>query len=165
MERYWQANKATAEKVRAFFTEENAMINRACEVAKKMGATGTKVLTKRTFGELRVVGFIFSKPPDKKGWLAIKGVEGGYGPRNSRSKEAKEIRQVFDELRSFAKAETEELVFPPKTDRFVHDDRGLIYHGVGVVVRGKNVFFKADAQFSLRGCKRITDVQFEKMTA
>ncbi len=156
MSRYWKADKATSTKIIAMLDEWYDTIKRGCKLAKSVGATD-KVLTADVgFGALAVVGFIFKDESkvDRKQFVRLKHHSTGWRARHNKS----ELSKAFSDLRSYCKSDTADLIGMEMFD-------GLSFTTPGINVVGGVVYLVTNDKLKqAKGCTRITDVQFERIT-
>ncbi len=155
MSKFWKADAATSKKVIAMLNEWYETIKRAVKLAKRCGATD-KILTGQAgFGRLYVCGFIFKDESkiDKKLFVRLKNSDMGWRVRHGKSELAKEFYGLHSDL----KTDIANLIGMKTFDGLSFSTPGVSIHN-GVAYISTN-----DSTKNAKGCKRISDVQYEKI--
>jgi len=127
----------------------------ARKLAKQYGAKGLY----ESFGpqgDPYVKCFAFDSPPDPKLFVKMKGAEDAWRPR-ART----ELEKLFEKFHSQAAAKTMKLTGVKPKLEFV--GTGFAMHTIGIRIVGKVAYLTTSTNAS-RGCKRISDIEFEKAT-
>lgn len=150
---FWKCDLKTSAEIIASWKDWRKKIAKAQKIAKSIGAVC--VYFSSSFGAPLVSGFQFKEPP-AKGFKKLKGTTDGYAPRSGTELE-KEIR----ELQCWAIDVAAKVT---GIERFGSDeDAGLVLTGIGLSIYGKTVYLSTKGA-PKKGCKRISDLEFEKAT-
>ena len=153
--RYWKANKQTAEKIKGCLQEWKGIIDKACSLSKKHGGRG-KIFTVSSWGNMFVAAFAFAEGKvDEKLFVRVKGTDNGWRPR--RSRKPSELCKQFDDLRCPVQSNIMKLIG-------MKDMKGMEIRTPGVKVVENDVYIITPDDVNAKGCKRISDIQFEKAT-
>ena len=152
MLRYWKANKDTAKQITAFMSEWDDVKKAACKLARKVGATTRTYRGGYTTLEIQAFRFKDESKIDTTQWCRLKGTHDGWRPRRNGS----ELQKPFAKLRSDFMGKIMDLIgmnlFGPN----------LRCSTPGIAVVGDDVFLVTPADVNVKGCRRITDVQYER---
>lgn len=156
MNRYWKADAATSKKIIALLNQWDAVAAKARKLALRHGAT-TKLYTTSGFATRYVSGFIFKDKSmvDRKLFVPLKDTSDGWRPRRIKNST---LCKEFEELKSDFMADVMRLIGIPLFN-------GAKWHTPGIAISGKTVYLTThNGLKSAKGCKRISDVAFEKAT-
>lgn len=152
--KFWKADKVTSAKIIELMKQRQAVFAKARKMAKRLGADPKKVYySDSPFGVTTVSGFVFEVPPPTNQWIRLKGTNDGWCPR-SRS----ETHTEMHELKSNAIGQICDLLgLEMISPQLTSNVPGI--HPVGDVV------YLQTRHGDPKGCKRITDIVFERATA
>lgn len=156
MSRYWKANADVSQKCIAALDEWAAIIKRGCKLAKKCGARDRVLTGSGGFGRMMVYGFVFKDQSkvDKKVFVRLKNSDTGWRPRHNKSELAKE----FYELYSDPKSTIADLIGMNQLNG------DLSFHTPGILIVGNTAYIETPDYVTAKGCKRISDIEFERVT-
>lgn len=156
MSKYWKADKSTSRKLAEIVSIWNDVICAGLDLSKEVGASDEKVVTADVgYGSRAIIGFIFDDESkvDRKQFVRLRNCENGWRPRRDKS----ELSRRFYDLRYNLFGAVCELI---GLEMFT----GLSLHTPGLAKSGDTYYVTThDAPDRLNGCKRITDVQYEKI--
>lgn len=155
--RYWRADAESSAKIVGWMDEWQRAIDAARQLAKSMGSKDVYT-SHGPGGDPYVAGFAFDQPPDKKQFVKLKGTDRGYRPRSGT-----DLDKQFDQFKCRAASETMKLVGIKMTLEFDEQAGGFCMPTVGINVVGKVAYLTTCANVA-RGCKRISDIEFERAT-
>lgn len=152
---YYKADKPTSAKIAALLDDIQAVKARAKKLTKEVGADLKMMYVSTSWGRYMVTAFSFKETPDPKLWVRVKGTD-GWRPRRLRNSD---LSKRFDALRSDALGQIEDLVGQP----FISKDG--YHHGVGVCMKNGVAYLQLSEDATGKGCRRISDLTYEKATA
>lgn len=154
---YWKAGERIAAICRRYSDARAEQFRSAKLLAKKYGANTRHVLSSRGFYSDRVTGFIFADESkvDTKAFRKCKYVADGWLPRLG----TKAGRAIDAELKSLDVDTLAELIKALGINCFTGD--GFFTPGIREV--GGDFYITLRGNMKPRGCKRISDLRFERI--
>lgn len=151
---FWKADSTTSKKIIELLNEWDRVLKEAKALAKSIGAN-PDVYTCNGFTIKYVSGFIFDDPykVDPKKFVRLKNTVDGWRPR-ARTDLDKQMKA----LRSDCVGDIMNLIGMKMFGS------GLTVRTPGVKVVGKDVFLVVPSGTTPKGCTRISDVEFEKLS-
>lgn len=153
---YWKADGPTSKRIIELVGQWDKVMKAAKALAKSIGADPKTIYTSNGFSVKYVSGFIFPDPSkvDPKKFVRLKNTTDGWRPR-ART----ELDKRMKELRTDCVGEIMALIGMKMFGS------GLSMHTPGVRVAGKDVYLTVPSRTIPKGCTRISDIEFEKLTA
>lgn len=153
--RYWKADSKTSAQIIEWVNDWNKKVRAARRLAKSIGA---ERLYLSSGTDPQVIGFAFASPPNRRLFVRLKNTLDGWKPRSG--------SELFVKIREFAceaQRKTMELVGIERGLEFV--DGGFQLTSVGIHVVGKTAYLSTRINTEkMRGCMRISDIQYERAT-
>lgn len=153
--RYYEAQGETLDKLREFGKAREAAVKRVRKLCREIGATEYAT----GFGGCPQ-WFAFKEPPDPKVWKKHK--EGNlYAPRLS-TKVGRELKQRMRDLYVPGGDEVAKII---RMQTFGSVDGGIGWRTPGLNVVCDRYIIEVPDDVEAKGCKRISDVEYEQLTA
>lgn len=157
--RYWKADKETSKKILDYLEEYTDIKKRAYIMSRKIkGASRSCIYTSSMGSSFRVDGFVIKDESkvDKKVLCRVKNTTDGWRPRANTK-----LYAEFRKLQSCAMDRVMELI---GMELFRATPDGLVWRTPGIMDVDGTVYLKTTADCPGHGCKRITDIEYERAT-
>ena len=155
MSRYYEAQGETREKLVGFGKARTAAIKRVRKFCREIGAS--EYATDGFYSH--PTWFSFSEPPDRKVWKKHKHTD-LYAPRLS-TKAGVELHKRMQELQIPDGNDVAEII---GMQTFGSMDGGVGFRRPGLNVIGERYILTVPSDVEPKGCKRISDVEYEQLT-